>query len=598
MKEFKHKIISVLIAVALIVIIAAIAFGGSIYQSIKSGEEFGPRTFLAILYPEKYSYSTEQADLSSYFALYDQEDVTIVLQDGQVGFLETKAKYWDQQVYFSMDTIQELFTNRFYVNEADQTLLYTTSDSIYTVKIGIESTGVYTSQSIGELGTLETVPYRIANRDAAGNLYVAAEYVKRFANFSYAFYENPKRVLVNTKWLPYREAELVKNTNVRYQGGIKSPILRSMNEGERVVVLEIMENWTKIETTDGFIGYVENSTLTEAVEVTQLPETGAYDPAQDYATEAQAEDLLLGFHQIYYADDGSGFNDLYASTSGLDVVCPTWFYLNSASGTYDSYATSAYVANAHAKGLQVWALIEDMTYDVDEYSLFSTTSARRALIQRLVSDCTALGADGINIDFERIGKETGPHYVQFLRELSLEAHKQGLLLSVDNYVKNAGNLYYDLQEQGYVADYVVVMGYDEHWAGSEAGSVASIGFTEKAITSTMESGVPGNKILCGIPFYTRIWRIEGAETNSEAVGMDYAKEWVNNRGLTPVWDEESCQNYVTYQDGTALYQIWMEDTNSVTARMSVISQYDIGGVAAWKLGLENDEVWSIINAYQ
>lgn len=603
MKEYKHKIISVVIAVVLIVIIGAIAFGGSIYDSVKSGEEFSFRSFLAVLYPEKYAYSTEEADLYSYYGVTGDIDAAIILQDApggqysEIGQIEDIAKYYDGHVYFSIDTIKKLFSNRFYVNETENVLIYSTSDSLFTVKIGNESNGVYKSEDINALGNFEATDYLIARYDEQGNLYIAADYVRRYANFEYAYYGTPGRVLVTTKWGTVRETQVEKNTNVRYQGGIKSPILRPLTKGETVQVLEIMENWTKIETNDGLIGYVENKTLADYVEVTKTPVADAYNPANDYSMGTPGQNLSIGFHQIYYSDDGSGFNELYARTTGLDVVVPTWFYLNSANGTYDSFATSSYVQNAHDKGLFVWALIEDMTNDFDENALFTNSVSRRTLINNLINDCKTVGADGINIDFEKIGRETGPHYVQFLRELSIAAHKNGLVVSVDDYVKNEGNLYYNLGEQGYVADYVVVMGYDEHWAGSDAGSVASIGFTEKGITSSMESGVPADKLICGIPFYTRIWRTEGIETNSEAVGMDYARDWINNRGLVTSWDEECCQNYVSYQDGTALYQIWLEDTDSLTARMSVLQQYHIAGVAGWKLGLENQEAWNIIEGY-
>ena len=148
-----------------------------------------------------------------------------------------------------------------------------------------------------------------------------------------------------------------------------------------------------------------------------------------------------------------------------------------------------------------------------------------------------------------------------------------------------------------MADYVIIMAYDEHWAGSEAGSVASIDFTQQSVANAIDEGVPANKLICGIPFYTRIWRVEGAETNSEAVSMDSAANWVRERGLMPAYQEETGQNYVSYQDGTATYLLWMEDTDSVNARMSVLQQYPIAGIAAWKLGLENSGVWPIINDY-
>lgn len=593
MKQLRNKIISVLIAIVLIIVIGAIAFGGRIKESRENGEEFGLRWFLALIYPDKYSYSMEMADMNEYFQLFSQTDIAIILQNERI---DDRGKLIDDTVYFPLDTVRHLFTDRFYVSADGGTLLYTTSDEIHKVILDEEM-----EETNGYFKGDQWIPleYKAAVYGDDGMLYIAADYVKNYANFSYVFYANPNRMVVCTEWGTRREAEVLKETQVRYQGGIKSDVLCQAAEGDKVTVLEIMENWTKVQTIDGFIGYIENEKLSEYVEVVDLPVTGAYDPAEDYGQYGSTDGkLTIVYHQITYQDDGSGFNELYASTSGIDVVVPTWFYLDDSDGGFTTLANSAYVENAHAKGLQVWALIEDMTNDVSEYELFSSAAHRRTLIDNLVEQALLFGIDGINIDLEEITSETGPHYVQFLRELSIEMHKNGLILSVDNYAPNEGNRYYNLKEQGYVADYVIIMGYDEHWAGSStAGSVASIGFVEKGIQDALSLGVPENKLVNAVPFYTRIWKTEGVHVESSAVAMDIAWDWLNNRGLTAEWDDVTCQHYISYQDGTALYEIWLEDVDSLEVRLRTMNSYNLAGVAAWKLGLESADVWPVINSY-
>lgn len=590
MKRLRNKIISVLVAVVLIIIVGAIAFGGRIKESIAGGEEIGLRWFLALIYPEKYSYSTQMADMNEYFQLFAQDDIAIILQNERI---EDRGKLIDGTVYFSITTVEELFTDRFYVSADGTELLYTTSSEIRTVKIGEDSNGYYVN------GVLTPLDYKAAQFDSEGTLYIAADYVKNYADFTYEFFADPNRMQVRTEWDSHRETTVLKDTQVRYQGGIKSDILCQAAEGDRVTVLEIMETWTKVQTKDGFIGYIENDKLADYEEVVEVPVSGAYDPAADYSMASGADGkLTVVFHQVTVPDDGSGFNELYASTSGIDVVSPTWFYLDDTDGSYTSIANRAYVDNAHAKGLQVWALIEDMTYEVDEYELFSSADSRKALIDNLIKESLELGIDGINIDFEEISRETAPHYVQFLRELSIETHKNGLILSVDNYMPNEGNRYYNLKEQGYVADYVILMGYDEHWAGSaESGSVASVGFVERGLTNAISLGVPENKLINAVPFYTRIWRTEGVQVNSEAVSMSVAQEWLTNRSLTPEWDDETGQYYASYQDGTAFYEVWIENADSLNVKLNIISGYNLAGVAAWKLGLESADVWPVINSY-
>lgn len=590
MKRLRNKIISVLVAVVLIIIVVVIAFGGRIKESIASGEDIGLRWFLALIYPDKYSYSTQMADMNEYFQLFSQDDIAIILQNERI---EDRGKLIDGTVYFSITTVEKLFTDRFYVNADGTALLYTTSNEVRTVNIGEESNGYYVND------VWMPLDYKAAQFDGDGTLYIAAEYVKNYADFTYEFFADPNRMQVRTEWDTRRETTVLKDTQVRYQGGIKSDVLCQVAEGDRVTVLEIMETWTKVQTKDAFIGYIENDKLADYEEVIEVPVSGAYDPAADYRMTSSADGkLTIVFHQVTAPDDGSGFNGLYASTSGIDVVSPTWFYLNNTDGSYLSVASKAYVENAHAKGLQVWALIEDMTYDVDEYELFSSADNRKALITNLIQEVLELGIDGINIDFEEITRESATHYVQFLRELSIETHNNGLILSVDNYMPNEGNRYYNLKEQGYVADYVILMGYDEHWAGSaEAGSVASIGFVEKGLADAIALGTPENKLINAVPFYTRIWRTEGVQVRSDAVSMSVAQEWLANRSLTPEWDDETGQYYASYQDGTAFCEVWIENADSLNVKLNIMSSYNLAGVAAWKLGLESPDVWPVINSY-
>ena len=589
-KQIKHKLISVLVAIALIVIILIVAFGKQIKQSIASGEEINARWFLALIYPEKYSYSTEYADMNEYFQLFAPDDVAIILGDNK---LTDKGKVINGSVYFPLDTAENIFTDRFYYNEDEKVLMYTTSESIYEVDVesdtaGYEYAGNYTSTSY--------FPAKLVGEE----IYVALDYVKMFSNFEYSFFESPYRVQVYNSWDTYKAADMLKNTEVRYQGGIKSDILTTVNEGDRVQILEVMETWTKIKTADGFFGYVENNTLSEPYDATDTPVSGAYDPVEDYGTVPTIMSdvkVILGWHQIYFADDGTNLESVLTPGSCVNVVSPTWFYINSESGTFDSYASSDYVTYAHNNGYKVWALVEDMTNDFDEYALFSSSVNRKALIDNLISSVKAVGADGINVDCEKVGSQTGPHFVQFLRELAIETRKNGLVLSVDNYVQNEGNLYYDLHEQGIICDYVIIMGYDEHWAGSEPGSVASIGFVEGGISSALSAGVPADKLINAVPFYTRIWKTEGSENTSEAVGLDTCQEWLNNRGITPTWNEECCQYYAEYQDGTASYKVWVEDISSLNAKLTMMQGYNIAGCAAWKLGLGNDEAWTSVGIY-
>jgi len=590
-RKVKHKVISVLIAVILIVIIIIAAFGARIKESLANGEEINARWFLGLIYPEKYAYSTEQADLYEYFQLFSQDEVAIVLGNER---LEDKGIMINGRVYFKLETAEALFTDRFYYNADEQVLLYTTATSIYEVDL---AAGQSAYTYAGTTTPLEYLPAKVVGEQ----LYVALDYVKMFDNFEYSYYSEPNRVQVFTSWQPYNEAEIVKDTSVRYQGGIKSDILCKVKAGDKVEVLEVLENWTKVRTADGFFGYVENSKLSDPYQTSRTPVTGAYDPVADYTANQLPGKVRMVWHQIYFADDGSDLNSMLSASDGINVVCPTWFYLSDSNGGFANYSSSAYVTNAHNNGYQVWAMVSDVenggSYDFSEYEMFSSSEKRAVLISNLISAVVTAGADGINVDCEKISRDCGPHFIQFLRELAIETRRNGLVLSVDNYPQNQGNLYYDLREQGIICDYVVLMAYDEHWAGSDAGSIASINFVETSISDALNAGVPASKLINGVPFYTRIWKTEGSSVTSSAVGMDYCQEWMSTRGITPEWSDEFCQYYVNFVDGTATYQIWVEDADSITAKFNIMTSYGIAGVAGWKLGLESDDILPLIYQY-
>ena len=591
LKRLGQSVLAVIIAITLIAIVIMVAFGDRIKESLANREELGGRWLLSLLYPEKYSYGMDPANLKDYFTLFNNEDVAIILQDEHIA---AHAKLFDGAVYFSIDTVRDLFTKRFYINTDENKLLYSTSTQVISNVIGEKT---YTMD--GELKSL-SAPVSRFGKD--GTFYINADYVHLFADFDCKLYTNDEhinRVQVYTKWEEDRVATLKNDTQLRIRGGIKSEVLRQVNKGEEVEILETMETWSKVKTDDAFIGFVENKTLNESTTRTLPAATGAYHPEKDYNMTPPMDQVLLGWHQIFDADDGTAMAELTASATGLNVISPTWFFLKDEEGAYTQIARKNYVDKAHEKGYQVWALVENMESDFDEYALFSSSERRAALIENLIADSLEYGIDGINMDIELTDSKlskTGTHYVQFLRELSIEAHKNGLSLSVDVPPPTESNKGFDMEELGYIMDYVVLMAYDEHYIGSEAGSVASIGFVEKALNDSMQKyQIPAEKIVCGMPFYTRIWKTEAGSVTSDAVGMDTAWDWVNNRGLEATWRDEECQYYVEYQDGTALYQIWLEDVSAYHARTGLMKEKGVKSMAGWKLGLEGSGVWDAIN---
>lgn len=561
----KKKIIPIVIAIVLIIIIGGVTFGSRIL--------------------EKYSYSKERADLNAYYGITGSQEAAIVLQDEIV---EEKARISDGICYLDMATIHKYLNDRFYVDGGEGLLLYTLPEDIVRNSIG--SSVKETAQGSEELG------YTAAIWEG-DTLYVALDYIKQYTNFSYQLFTDPYRIQLTTEWPSYEVASISKNTQVRVKGGVKSEILTDVQKGDQVSVLEQMETWSKVKTADSVIGYVENKRLTGIRSEQPIPVTDYQEP--EYTSLTRDHKINLGWHVVASAGGNDTFNSVTANAGNLNVISPTWFKLCDNEGGYTSFASADYVQKAHDRGLEVWALIENIEYkdSISMYEILSSTTTRRKLIDSLMNDLITYGIDGINVDFEQLSMDCGEHFVEFIRELSVACRKNGKVLSVDNYVPRDFNDYYDRKEQGIVADYVIVMGYDEHYAGSkEAGSVASIDYVEDGIAQTVKE-VPAEKVINAIPFYTRIWETTGDGISSQAVDMVTAEQFISNHGITAEWDETTCQNYGEYTSGDSRYQVWLEDADSIRVKLNVMENYGIGGVAEWRLGFEKPEIWDVIGEY-
>lgn len=535
---------------------------------------------------ERYSYSNERADLETYFGIRDEADVPVILNNE---ITDIHARLYENVFYLDFSSVQTLLNDRFYHGAEDNTLLYTTPEAIITSEIG-------TNTATSTDGTVSEEAYVIA-RYEQDTLYVALDYVKKYTDFLYEGYIAPNHLELHVADETFPAATLKKDTKLRERGGVKSPVLEDLTRDDKVIVLEEMETWTKVKTMNGFIGYVENKRLSAAGEHTVTIPREA--PVFNYTSVFKPYKINLAWHNVAGVSGNDTLRELVEGTKGLNTVSPTWYSLSDNEGNFTSFGSAAYVNEAHALGLDVWALINDIDHKstISDYQILSRASSRANLINNLMREADATGFDGINIDFEFIDEVSGESFIQFIRELSIACRARGLVLSVDNYVPMNYNNHYHRKEQGVVCDYVIIMGYDEHGTFStEAGSVASIDYVTGGITRTLEE-VPAEKVINAIPFYTRIWTTENGTLTSQAVGMRQAQDFVNNHGITLTWDETTCQNYGEKTEGSKFYQVWMEDAESVSAKLSAMQHHEIAGVAAWKLGFETPDIWDTISAY-
>ena len=559
-EQQKKKAAPVLVVLILIVLVGAAGVGSFLINRYKPG--------------------TEYMAGNEYFNLTDENSVALI-QNGEL--LEEQAVLIGGEPYAAYTYVESQLNSCFYWDEETKGILLTTSGGVQTLLPGDAAV----AKTPGGQPAVQ--------QESDGTVYISLDVVKEYTDLDYAYYSDPNRVVIRNEWDGVEQATVQSDTaQVRQKGGIKSLILADVQKGDALLYLENLDNWCKVMTADGYTGYIQTEDISE-------PEAIEARTAKKDSYERITRDhkINLVWHQSTSTESNDAMAEMTAEMTGVNVISPTWFSVTDETGTISSLASADYVKLAHEAGREVWGLIDNFNEAFDETTDLAYASVRSRIIEQLLAEAASCGMDGINVDFENL-KEAGiPHYLQFLRELTSAAHAQNLVVSVDTPVPQAYTMYYQRGEQARFVDYMIVMAYDEHFAGSEeAGSVSSLPFVQQAVEE-MTRVMPADQVICGIPFYTRVWTEKFGQSaiTSEVLGMDGAKNYAKENQMTETWDASLGQNVATVETSDARYTIWMEDEQSMEEKLKVIQSADLAGVAEWKLGFECADVWSLISEY-
>lgn len=559
-EQQKKKAAPVLVVLILIVLVGAAGVGSFLINRYKPG--------------------TEYMAGNEYFNLTDENSVALI-QNGEL--LEEQAVLIGGEPYAAYTYVESRLNSCFYWDEETKGILLTTSGGVQTLLPGDAAV----AKTPGGQPAVQ--------QESDGKVYISLDVVKEYTDLDYAYYSDPNRVVIRNEWDGVEQATVQSDTaQVRQKGGIKSLILADVQKGDTLLYLENLDNWCKVMTADGYTGYIQTEDISE-------PEAIEARTAKKDSYERITRDhkINLVWHQSTSTESNDAMAEMTAEMTGVNVISPTWFSVTDETGTISSLASADYVKLAHDAGREVWGLIDNFNEAFDETTDLAYASVRSRIIEQLLAEAASCGMDGINVDFENL-KEAGiPHYLQFLRELTSAAHAQNLVVSVDTPVPQAYTMYYQRGEQARFVDYMIVMTYDEHFAGSEeAGSVSSLPFVQQAVEE-MTRVMPADQVICGIPFYTRVWTEKFGQSaiTSEVLGMDGAKNYAKENQMTETWDASLGQNVATVETSDARYTIWMEDEQSMEEKLKVIQSADLAGVAEWKLGFERADIWSLISEY-
>lgn len=529
----------------------------------------------------RYTPTKEKMSGYKYFDIDMNTDKVLVMIDGE-SYPDTGINI-DGRLYLPQEFIADNINVGFYYDKESDATLYSDTSYIYAFK---KNQNDYSDDT----GKTYTMDYSVI-RDVDGECFIAWDYVAERTDCEYQYVSEPDRLNVTLKRDAKQCVTAGKKAAVRYRGGIKSPVLEYVSKGDRLEYVDDIDEWIKVTTVSGYTGYVKKSEVSDTFEYVREQKA-----VEEHNFLLKNEKITLAWFQVSGTAGNSSIDNNISTISGVNVIAPTWYSVTDASGNMSSYASADFVSKMHQRGIDVWALVSDFDTNVDFAQLYSSKAARTNMVNKLVGEAKSYGFDGINLDYENIKSAYAKDYLQFVRELSVACERNGIVLSTDNYKPEAYNRCYNLKEQSRFVDYVIVMAYDEHYAGTDAGSVASLPFVKEAVEDTVQL-VGKEHVIAGIPFYTRIWTTTDGNTTSRAVGMQAAIDQLNSDGQVALWNDDCGQYVASYTVGSSTRQIWFEEEKSIEAKMQVIQQENTAGVACWKLGLEKSTVWSVISQY-
>ena len=540
-----------------------------------------------------FGHNNTYTILKEYLGIFEETQWALLLNDDGT---YNKALEKDGSIYVPFDFVVSNVDERYYYDSELNAVLYALPTEL--VKANYGEASYYRGEEQAALPSAGLIKVN-------DSYYISTELMEALGSCIYDINQENKIVWL---WDKFDEdipmAQVVKgDRKLRTSASIRSQIVADLFEGEKVYVIGDEGEFVHCITENGMLGYTQSENLTSCEPDVKKSKI---EPAE-YTSIVFPEKSVMGWHQMdeyNYTNQTERLAELVSGTN-LNVVSPTWYSLASSDGGLTSFASADYVAKAHEMGLSVWALVDNFNSEVDNYQFLSSFSARQKLIGRLIEDARALAFDGINIDFEAsasglggLDSSCGIHFTEFLRELSIQCRNNGVILSVDNYVPTSYNQYYNLYEQGQVVDYVVIMAYDEHYAGSsEIGSVSSYNFVDNAVTGALKKA-DADKIILAVPFYTRIWALNdsGVILSSEAKGASALKKQLDELSVETSYKETEHQNYAEYIHDNIHYKVWLEDEESMSWRLNFVKVNNLAGVSAWKLGLEPDSFWDIFKA--
>jgi spore germination protein YaaH len=523
---------------------------------------------------------------------YDSADTVLVIEGDEI-LEKYPPKVIEGQILLPFETVKAHIDPYIWWDENLKKVTVTTADRVIRME----------TDNLDAMINSEPMELKFPAIESDGVLYIPIDFLAPFYKINLRYIEQTNVVIIDREDVIHRIGYPTSvNAVVRRGRHIRYPIIKEfINEdlnydNSRLYIYEDYDKWYKVRTEDGILGYLQKEhVVVKSFEISEIDRTIKKTPPLPTGKINLVWDQIYSPTKKYLQ---------WEKSDGIDILSPTWFQIANANGDLINRADPQYVEWAHDNGYQVWALVANEFSNIDNTSeILNDGLKRENIIKQILAFAALYQLDGINIDFENIYKADKDAFTQFMRELTPFLREQKLVVSVDVTIPDGSDTWskcYDRKALADTVDYVCLMTYDQTWAGSKvAGSTAQLVWVEENLQKTLKE-VPCEKLLLGIPLYTRLWGVivdkygnKSEGTVGNALSIEAAARLIAENEAMPEWDEKSGQYAVFFEKGNTVYKMWLENEHSVNQKTSLAHKYHLAGTATWSHNFANDEVWTV-----
>lgn len=519
--------------------------------------------------------------INSNYQNYNTAD--LVINADRVDYKNTPPIVKGNQVLLPMNVVKKYVDPNLFWDEKMHRAVVTTKDKV--VKMNINSNKVLVNNQL----QLCSMPVKSIKND----IYIPITFLKSIYGIDIKFNNYSDTIIIDSNQQTQKSARIAQLLSLlRKDKSASSPIAQVLKFNDRLEVFDTYKGWYKVRSDKGTIGFID-------AKFVRL-DSDNNSKLKLISNSSNAKKLSMAWDQMLNIQ-GIKKND------ALQILSPFWLYISDKNGTIESKASidnmKSYVDKAHQAGYKVWALFSNSFSPDISSSILNDGALREKVINQITAYAKTYNIDGINIDFENMRQKDKDMFTQFVRELAPMLRSQGKVISTDISAPSGSGsnwVYLDPEALSEAVDYVALMTYDQHWSNCPySGSVAQYSWVEDKLQATLEE-VPSEKLLLGIPFYTRGWKEELDDSGSTKVtqyavfSMQEARREAHANNADIVWDDQSGQYYAQFSKNNAVYKIWLENEESVNLKSSLVQKYNLAGAAIWEKSYAEPTAWNVL----